>query len=67
MQSKLDFLEGRKRTHHCGDLRKSHTGQKVILAGWVDRRRDLGNLIFLDIRDHKGVTQVVCNFETNPK
>ncbi len=66
MPSQLDFLEGRKRTHHCGDLRKSHTGQKVILAGWVDRRRDLGNLIFLDIRDHKGVTQVVCNFETNP-
>ncbi len=58
---KLDLLGDRQRTHHCGDLRKEHAGQKVFLAGWVDVRRDLGNLIFLDLRDHTGVTQIVCN------
>jgi aspartyl-tRNA synthetase len=45
----------------CGDLRRSDAGATVFLAGWVDRRRDLGNLIFLDVRDHSGITQVVCN------
>jgi len=58
---KLDLLGDRQRTHYCGELRKSQAGQTVFLAGWVDRRRDLGNLIFLDLRDHTGVTQVVCN------
>ena len=58
---KLDLLGDRQRTHYCGQLRKAHVGQKVFLAGWVDRRRDLGNLIFLDLRDHTGVTQIVCN------
>jgi aspartyl-tRNA synthetase len=63
---KLDLLGDRRRTHYCGDLRKAHAGQRVFLAGWVGRRRDLGKLIFLDLRDHTGVTQVVCNREVSP-
>jgi aspartyl-tRNA synthetase len=63
---KLDLLGDRQRAHYCGALRKSHAGQSVFLAGWVDRRRDLGNLIFLDLRDHTGLTQVVVNREVSP-
>ena len=63
----LDLLGDRRRTHHCGELRKAHTGQKVFLAGWVARRRDLGNLIFLDLRDHTGVVQVVVSAELGPE
>ncbi len=63
----LDLLGERRRTHHCGDLRKVHSGQKVFLAGWVARRRDLGNLIFLDLRDHTGIVQVVVNAESSPE
>ena len=62
---KLDLLGDRQRTHYCGELRKCHAGQTVFLAGWVHRRRDLGNLIFLDLRDHTGVAQVVCRPEVN--
>jgi aspartyl-tRNA synthetase len=49
----------------CGALRPSDAGKKAILMGWVNRRRDLGNLIFVDVRDRSGVTQVVFNEELN--
>lgn len=47
------------RTHTCGELRESHVGQQVRLSGWVHRKRDHGNLVFIDLRDHYGLTQCV--------
>ncbi len=55
----LDFLGDLRRTHNCGDLRAAHAGQRAILMGWVHRRRDLGGVIFIHLRDREGVTQLV--------
>jgi len=63
----LDFLGNLKRTHYCGALRPSDAGTNAIVMGWVHRRRDLGNLLFLDIRDRTGIVQVVFNKETQPE
>jgi len=61
----LDFLGDLRRTHMCGGLRASDAGKKAVIMGWVNRRRDLGNLVFLDVRDRTGVTQVVTDAESN--
>jgi aspartyl-tRNA synthetase len=63
----LDSLGNLKRTHYCGDLSAADVGQDVVLMGWVHRRRDLGQLIFLDLRDRAGMVQVVVNKERAPE
>ena len=61
----LDFLGSLQRTHMCGQLRVKQDGEPVVLMGWVNRRRDHGNLIFLDVRDRTGITQVVLDKEVS--
>ncbi len=60
----LDFLGDLQRTHMCGALRASDAGARVVLMGWVNRRRDLGNIIFIDLRDRTGITQIVITADT---
>jgi aspartyl-tRNA synthetase len=63
----LDFLGTLQRTHTCGELRAGDAGKDVVLMGWVNRRRDHGNLIFLDLRDRSGVTQIVLDKDLSPE
>ena len=63
----LDFLGNLKRTHYCGTLRATDAGRDATVMGWVDRRRDLGSLLFLDVRDRSGLVQVVFNKEAQPE
>jgi aspartyl-tRNA synthetase len=62
----LDFLGNLERTHLCGTLRAADAGKRVVLMGWVNRRRDHGNLIFLDLRDRSGIAQIVLDKELTP-
>ena len=61
----LDFLGELHRTHHCNELRSGDVGSRAVLMGWVHRRRDLGSLIFIHLRDREGITQIVFNKELN--
>ena len=61
----MESMGGLKRSHYCNDLNTSHIGQEVVLMGWVLRRRDHGGVIFVDLRDRFGLTQVVFNPEHN--
>ena len=60
-----EFMTGLKRTNYCGDLRLSDAGKEVTVCGWVQRCRDLGQLIFIDLRDRTGVVQLAFNDKTD--
>jgi aspartyl-tRNA synthetase len=61
----LDLLGNLQRSHMCGELRAADAGKTVTLMGWVNRRRDLGSLLFIDLRDRTGLVQIVFDNETN--
>ena len=63
----IDLLGDLKRTDYCGDLKKKDANREVTLLGWVQRRRDLGGLIFVELRDRQGIVQVVFNPEVSPE
>jgi aspartyl-tRNA synthetase len=63
----LEALGNLKRTNYCGALRVSDADKDVVLMGWVHRRRDLGQLIFIDLRDRAGIAQIVFNKELHPE
>jgi aspartyl-tRNA synthetase len=60
----LDFLGSLQRTHNCGELRAADADKRAILMGWVHRRRDLGGVVFIHLRDREGVTQIVFHADT---
>jgi aspartyl-tRNA synthetase len=62
----MENIQGMKRTHRCAELSTAQVGEEVVLMGWVQKRRDLGKLIFVTLRDRSGIIQIVFNSETDP-
>ncbi len=60
-----EFMTGLKRSHYCGDLRITDVGKEVVVCGWVQRQRDLGQLIFIDLRDRTGIVQLAFTDTTD--
>lgn len=63
----LDKMGDLRRTHYCGTLRSTNNGEEVIVAGWVQRQRDLGQIIFIDLRDRSGIVQLAFDDKTDRK
>ena len=63
----ISGYEGQERTCYCGELDEKHVGSEVVLMGWVNRQRDLGELIFIDLRDRTGMVQVVTDHKRSPE
>ncbi len=55
-----ESMQGLKRTHRCGELSAANAGEKVTIMGWVQKNRNKGGLVFVDVRDRSGIIQVVC-------
>ena len=66
MEVAIEGLGDWERTHDCGTLTADSIGQRVLLMGWVWRRRDHGGVVFIDLRDRYGITQVVFNPQHDP-
>ena len=61
----METLKGLKRTHYCGDLRMDNVGEEVILHGWVQKNRNLGGLVFVDLRDIRGISQIIFDADVS--
>ena len=61
----METLNGLKRTHYCGDLREDNIDEEVVLMGWVQKKRNLGGLVFVDLRDRSGLCQIIFDTDIN--